>query len=140
MKVLLGFGGNLGDVNAHFDAAKEALGRLPHTTVLRESTRRRTAPVGYLDQPDFLNSLVEIETGLSPQALLGACLGIEATVGRVRTFRNAPRVIDIDVLLCEGFRSDSAELTVPHPRMFEREFVMTPFAELYPDGWPYEGA
>ncbi len=139
MKVLLGFGGNIGDVNAHFDAAKEALSRLPHTVVLRESTRRKTAPVGYLDQPDFLNSIVEIETALSPQAVLGACLGIEAAVGRVRTFRNAPRVIDIDVLLCEGFESNTDELTVPHPRMTEREFVMTPLFELYPDGCPYEG-
>lgn len=139
MKVLLGFGGNIGDTDAHFDAAKAALSRLPHTTVLRESTRRRTAPVGYLDQPDFLNSVVELETALSPQALLGACLGIEAAVGRVRTFPNAPRVIDIDVLLCEGFQSDSAELTVPHPRMHEREFVLTPLRELYPNGVPYAG-
>lgn len=130
MKVYLGFGGNIGDVNAHFDAAKEALSRLPKTTVLRESTRIITKPVGYLDQPDFLNSVVEIETALSPRALLGACLGIEASIGRVRTFQNAPRVIDIDVLLCEDFVSDDPELTVPHPRMHEREFVLVPLREL----------
>lgn len=130
MKVYLGFGGNIGDVHAHFDAAKEALSRLPKTTVLRESTRIVTAPVGYTDQPDFLNSVVEIETDLSPRALLGACLGIEASIGRVRTFQNAPRVIDIDVLLCEGFESDDPELTVPHPRMHEREFVLVPLREL----------
>ncbi len=134
MRILLGLGANIGDVHAAFDDAIAALSRLPHTTVIRESTRRTTAPVGYLDQPDFLNSIVEIDTDLSPQAVLGACLGIEACIGRVRTFRNAPRVLDIDVLLCEGFESNTEELTVPHPRMFEREFVMTPLAELYPNG------
>lgn len=133
MKALLGLGGNIGDMHAHMDAAVEALGRLPQTTVLRESSRIVTAPVGYTDQPDFLNSVVEIETGLSPHALLGACLGIEAAIGRVRTFQNAPRVIDIDVLLIEGFESNSKELTVPHPRMYEREFVMIPLRELYPE-------
>ena len=132
MKVLLGLGGNIGDMNAHMDAAIDALGRLPKTTVLRESSRIITEPVGYTDQPDFLNSVVEIETELSPHALLGACLGIEAAIGRVRTFANAPRVIDIDVLLIDGFESQSEELTVPHPRMYEREFVMIPFRELYP--------
>ncbi len=137
MKVLLGLGGNIGDMNAHLDAAIDALGRLPHTQVLRESGRYRTAPIGYTDQPDFLNSVVEIETGLSPQAVLGACLGIEATVGRVRTFQNAPRVLDMDVLLCETFESNSEELTVPHPRMMERAFVLVPLRELYPDGVVY---
>ena len=137
MKAILGLGGNIGDMNAHLDAALTALSRLPRTQVLRESCRYRTTPVGYLDQPDFLNSVVEVETGLSPRALLGACLGIEATVGRVRTFQNAPRVLDIDVLLCEGFESDSEELTVPHPRMKERAFVLVPLSDLYPDGDVY---
>ncbi len=137
MKAILGLGGNIGDMNAHLDAAITALSRLPRTAVVRESRRFRTAPVGYLDQPDFCNSVVEIETDLSPRALLGACLGIEATVGRVRTFQNAPRVLDVDVLLCEGFESDSDELTVPHPRMHERAFVLVPLADLYPDGVVY---
>ncbi|MBR5134318.1 MAG: 2-amino-4-hydroxy-6-hydroxymethyldihydropteridine diphosphokinase [Clostridia bacterium] len=137
MKALLGLGGNIGDMPAHIDAALDALGRLPLTRVVRESTRIVTAPVGYTDQPDFLNSVVEIETALSPRALLGACLGIEATIGRVRTFQNAPRVIDIDVLLIEGFESDAPELIVPHPRMFEREFVLAPLRELFPDGTVY---
>jgi 2-amino-4-hydroxy-6-hydroxymethyldihydropteridine diphosphokinase len=137
MKVILGLGGNIGDMNAHLDAAIAALDHLPRTKVLAESKRYRTTPVGYLDQPDFLNSVVELETALSPQAVLGACLGIEATVGRVRTFQNAPRVLDVDVLLCEGYESDSEELTVPHPRMRERAFVLVPLADLYPDGIVY---
>ena len=137
MKMLLGLGGNMGDMNAHLDAALEALAKLPHTTVLRESRRYRTAPVGYLDQADFLNSVVEVETALSPQAMLGACLGIEACVGRVRVFRNGPRVLDVDVLLCEGFESNTAELTVPHPRMRGRAFVLVPLKDLYPNGTVY---
>lgn len=137
MKILLGLGGNIGDMTAHLDAAKEALAHLPHTAVLRESARYRTAPVGYTDQPDFLNTVIEIETALSPAAVLGACLGIEASLGRVRTFRNAPRVIDIDVLLCESFESGTDELTVPHPRMKERAFVLVPLRDLYPDGIVY---
>lgn len=137
MRVVLGFGGNLGDVHAHLDAALDAIGRLPQTAVLRESGRYCTAPVGYADQPDFINGVAEIKTALSPSALLGAVLGIEASIGRVRTFRNAPRVIDIDVLLMEGFESDSPELTVPHPRMRERAFVLVPLSELYPDGEIY---
>ena len=137
MKVILGLGGNIGDMNAHLDAAVTALDHLPRTQVLRESKRYRTTPVGYLDQPDFLNSVVELETALAPPAVLGACLGIEATGGRVRTFQNAPRVLDVDVLLCEGYESDSEELTVPHPRMRERAFVLVPLADLYPDGIVY---
>lgn len=137
MKILLGLGGNIGDMSAHLDAARDALSRLPQTAVLRESGRYRTAPVGYTDQPDFLNCVIEIETALSPAAVLGACLGIEAVIGRVRTFRNAPRVIDIDVLLCEGFESDSTELTVPHPRMKERAFVLVPLGDLYENGVVY---
>lgn len=137
MKMLLGLGGNLGDMATHLDAAKEALARVPHTTVLRESRRYRTAPVGYADQPDFLNSVVEIDTTLSPRAMLGVCLGIEACVGRVRTFRNAPRVLDIDVLMADGATSDDAELALPHPRMHERAFVLVPLGDLYPDGVVY---
>lgn len=137
MKILLGLGGNMGDMPSHLDAAVRALRRLPQTRVLRESDRYITDPVGYTDQPSFLNSVVEIETALSPQAILGACLGIEACVGRVRVFRNGPRVLDIDVLCVEGFTSDTEELTVPHERMLERAFVLVPLSDLYPDGMVY---
>lgn len=137
MRMLLGLGGNMGDMSAQLDDAIAALGALPHTTVLRESNRYVTAPVGYADQPDFLNSVVEIETALSPAAMLGACLGIEAGMGRVRLFKNGPRVIDIDLLLCDGHESNTPELTVPHPRMRERGFVLMPLSDLYPDGIVY---
>jgi 2-amino-4-hydroxy-6-hydroxymethyldihydropteridine diphosphokinase len=93
-----------------------------------------TDPVGYAEQPCFLNAALRLETELSPAALLGACLGIEAALGRKRNFANGPRAIDIDLLLYEGFCSTGAELTLPHPRMLERAFVLIPLADLYPSG------
>ena len=137
MRMLLGLGGNIGDMHAHLDAAIAAIAALPHTAVLRESPRYVTPPWGYTDQAAFLNSVVEIDTALSPQAMLGACLGIEACIGRVRTFRYAPRVIDIDVLCVEGYTADSEELTVPHPRMTQRAFVLKPLSDLFEDGCVY---
>jgi len=137
MKMVLGLGGNIGDMTAHLDAAVAALNALPHTTVLRESPRYSTPPWGYTEQAPFVNSVVEVETSLSAHAVLGACLGIEASIGRVRTFRYAPRVIDIDVLCVQGYTEDSEELTVPHPRMRERAFVLVPLSDLFPDGQVY---
>ena len=134
MKVVLGLGGNQGEPLENLREALAALNRVPGTKVTGVSSVYKTAPVGFADQPDFYNLVAEVETDRSPQALLGACLGIEAAIGRVRTFRNAPRLIDIDVLLAEGTKMNEAELTLPHPRMMERGFVLIPLRELYPDG------
>ncbi len=134
MRAVLGLGANLGDPLAALRAAVDALGLLPHTTVTAVSSVYKTAPVGYADQPDFYNLVATVDTTLSPHALLGGCLGIEAALGRVRTFRNAPRVVDIDLLLYEGYAETTEELTVPHPRMMERAFVLVPLGELFPDG------
>ncbi|MBO5796987.1 MAG: 2-amino-4-hydroxy-6-hydroxymethyldihydropteridine diphosphokinase [Clostridia bacterium] len=133
MRAVLGLGGNLGDRAENLRAALDALAHLPGTAVTAVSSIYETAPVGYADQPDFYNLVAVVETELSPHALLGGCLGIEAALGRVRTFQNAPRVVDIDVLLIEGFTSDEEELTVPHPRMMERAFVLVPLKELFSD-------
>ena len=134
MRMLLGMGANIGDPRAALRQAVEAVNGLPQTRVCRVSSHYRTAPVGYTEQPPFYNLVAEIETSLSPSAMLGACLGIEAAMGRERPFKNAPRVIDVDLLLCEGFTLDTPELTVPHPRMGERAFVLIPLEELCPDG------
>ncbi len=134
MRAVLGLGANLGDPLAALRTAVDALGLLPHTAVTAVSSVYQTAPVGYADQPDFYNIVVTVETALTPHALLGGCLGIEAALGRVRTFRNAPRVVDIDLLLYEGYTEETEELTVPHPRMMERAFVLVPLAELFPEG------
>ncbi len=137
MRALLGLGANLGDRQATLEAALQALERVPRTRVTAVSSWWETDPVGYADQPRFLNAVAEVDTALSPEALLGACLGIEAALGRVRTFANAPRVADIDLLVAEGVTRATAELTLPHPRMGERAFVLVPLMELYPDAKPY---
>ena len=126
----IGIGTNIGDRRQNLREAVKSVGLLPGTEVIRISSVYETEPVGYSDQPDFLNICIIIETRLSPKALLGACLGIEAAMGRERSFANAPRVIDLDLLLYEDFVLDCAELTVPHPRMSERDFVMVPLREI----------
>ncbi len=138
MQVLIGLGSNLGEDPAQtLCRAREALDRLPGTQVQRVSSLYRTRPVGYDDQPWFVNQVAELCSGLSPHALLGACLGIEAAFGRVRSFPNAPRVLDLDLLLAEGVQLRDPELILPHPRMGERGFVLVPLAELFPDRTVY---
>ena len=131
---VLVLGANQGEREETLRRAVAAVAALPDTRVADLSPLYETDPVGYLEQPAFLNMVVLVETGLSPHALLGACLGIEAGLGRRRTFRNAPRVIDIDVLLYEGVRSAEPELSLPHPRMGERAFVLVPLETLFPGG------
>lgn len=130
MKYVIGLGTNLGERQQHLEDALASLERLPDTAVIARSSVYETEPVGYADQPNFLNMVAVVTSSLSPRAMLGACLGIEAALGRVRTFRNGPRVIDLDVLLAEGYTEETDELTVPHPRMTERAFVMDPLSEL----------
>lgn len=128
----LGLGTNIGDRKKNLEQAVAALNRLPQTKVEKISAFYETTPVGYADQADFLNICVKLSTGLSPNALLGACLGIEAAFGRERPFRNAPRVLDIDVLLYDTAARDTPELTLPHPRMRERGFVLVPLKDVLP--------
>ncbi len=138
MKAALGLGSNQGDSRTILRMALDALDALQGTSVTAVSSLYRTSPVGYTDQPDFYNAVAEVETSLSPHALLGACLGIEAALGRVRTFRNAPRIIDIDLLFMENIRSSDSELILPHPRAMERGFVLIPLLELHPDGQGFQ--
>lgn len=133
-QAVLGLGSNQGNSAEILRSAAAALDLLPQTRVLRTSRVYRTAPWGYLDQPDFLNAVLLIETELSPCALLGACLGIEAAFQRVRTFPNAPRTLDIDLIVMEGVRMNTPELTLPHPLFSERAFVLVPLMDLYPEG------
>ncbi len=133
MKAVLGLGTNIGDRYKNIEDAMECLSLVPGIEILRTSSVYETAPWGYTEQRSFYNSAVEIETTLTPNALLGVCLGIEAGMGRVREFKNGPRIIDIDVLVCEGVISDTDELKLPHPRIGERAFVLVPLKELYDD-------
>lgn len=127
-RVYVGLGGNLGDRDAQLDAALGELGELG--AVRRTSRRYRSAPVGYLEQPEFLNQVAELDTALAPRALLAALQEIEARLGRAVSFRNAPRVIDLDILLYDDVVLDEPGLQVPHPRLAERAFVLRPLAEL----------
>lgn len=133
-KVVLGLGSNLGDRLENLRFAVDTLRRAPKTQVLAVSRVYETEPVGYAEQPDFLNAAVLLETDLSPKTVLGICLGIEAAAGRERTIKDGPRILDLDVLLYENVKSDSFELTLPHPRMLERAFVLLPLSDLFPSG------
>lgn len=129
----IGLGANLGAAADTVAAAAAALDELPDTRLLAVSSLYGSAPVGYLDQPDFVNAVAMVETGLSPRALLDELFGLEARFGRERSFRNAPRTLDLDLLLFGRQRADDPALILPHPRLHERGFVLVPLAELAPD-------
>jgi len=130
-RVFLGLGSNLGDREAHLRAALRALA--PAVTIETVSSIYETEPVGYLDQPRFLNAVCSGTTGLPPLALLRAIKQLEHDLGRVPTVRFGPRVIDIDILFYDHLVLDTPELQVPHPRLAERAFVLLPLAEIAPD-------
>ena len=133
MQVVLGLGTNLGDREGNLARALDALERLEGTELLRLSNIYETDPFDVLSQQgDYLNCCVLIETKLKPQRLLEHCLEIEQSLGRVRLEYHGARTMDIDILLCEGFDSHTQELTVPHPHIRERAFVMVPLSDLFP--------
>lgn len=131
---VLSLGSNLGDREKNIKNALDAVSLLPGTRIIKKSGIYVTEPVGFTDQPDFLNMAAVVETSMSPRALLGGLLGIEAALGRIRQFKNGPRIIDIDLLVYEGAVSNDSELIIPHPRMHERAFVLIPLSELFADG------
>lgn len=130
--VYIGIGTNIGDRIGNIDDALSAIAHLPTTNIVAVSDLYETSPWGYTEQDNFYNICIQINTELSPNAILGACLGIEAALGRERTFRYAPRIIDIDVLLYEGVHMNTEELTVPHPRIQDRGFVLVPLKDILP--------
>lgn len=129
----VGLGANLGEPRRQLQAALAALAALPRTRLLRASSFYRSAPVGYADQPDFVNAVAAVDTELAADGLLDGLQAIEQRQGRERTFANAPRTLDLDLLLYGEARIATASLTVPHPRMHERAFVLKPLAEIAPD-------
>jgi 2-amino-4-hydroxy-6-hydroxymethyldihydropteridine diphosphokinase len=130
-RVFVSLGSNLGDRAGYLRAACEALSALPATVVVAESRIYETAPQDLPDQDAFLNQVVCIETGLEPLDLLCQCQRIEREHGRVRELRFGPRTLDIDILLFQDAESDDPELTLPHPRMVKRAFVLAPLAEVW---------
>lgn len=130
MIAYLGIGTNIGDRLQNLIDTVEALNLLPLTKVIDVSNVYETEPVGYANQDDFLNIVVSVSTELNAHNLLGAALGIEAGMGRVRAIKNGPRIIDVDLLMYEKENIDSYTLTLPHPRMLERNFVLKPLLDL----------
>jgi 2-amino-4-hydroxy-6-hydroxymethyldihydropteridine diphosphokinase len=127
----IGLGSNLGDRVAMLRTAVERLDTLGRITGV--SSLYETEPVGYLEQSRFLNAVVALETSLAPVDLVQALLGIERDLGRTRSFPNAPRTLDLDLLLVDDVTLDTSELTLPHPRLHERAFVLVPLLELAPE-------
>ena len=128
----IALGANLGNARAAVLQAMQDLGSLPQTTLLQTSSLYRSAPVD-ASGPDFINAVAEISTTLSPQALLTALQVLELGAGRQRPYRNAPRTLDLDILLYDVLALDSPTLVIPHPRMLSRAFVLLPLAEIAPE-------
>lgn len=125
-------GANLGDSRATIARAMDDISRSAGVTLVQRSSLYRSAPIDS-SGPDYLNAVVEILTSLSAPALLAVLQEIETLAGRERPYRNAPRTLDLDILIFAGASIQSAELTIPHPRMFERAFVLLPLSEIAPD-------
>lgn len=128
----IALGANLGNPAATVRAAFAALANLPESRVVRTSSLYRTAPVGITEQPEFVNAVAELATTLAPEALLEALLEVEQRFGRVRAEKNGPRTLDLDVLLYDQRLVDLPRLTLPHPRLHLRAFVLYPLAEIAP--------
>jgi len=131
-RVFVGLGANLGDPRATLAQALEALAALPRTRLVAASRLYRSSPVD-AQGPDFINAVAELETALTPRELLHAMQAIEQEHGRQRPYRNAPRTLDLDLLLYGQRLIDEPGLTVPHPRLHQRAFVLVPLADLAPD-------
>ena len=127
----IGLGANLGDTPATLDSALSAIAALPDTVLEQVSSFYRSAPL-QAEGPDFLNAVARVRTCLTPLALLDALLALETAHGRQRSHHHAPRTLDLDLLMHGDSRIDSARLTLPHPRLHERAFVLAPLAELDP--------
>jgi len=125
----IALGANLGDAAGTLLAAMDAIHALPQTQVVQRSSLYRTAPVDS-DGPDYVNAVIGVTTGLCAPDLLEQLQKIEQSAGRLRPYRNAPRTLDLDILLFGAARIESPALTVPHPRMWQRAFVLHPLAEI----------
>ena len=133
VRAAIALGSNLDDPEAHVRRAMDELAALPATRVLARSSLFRTAPVGYAEQPDFVNACVLGETSLAPRALLEALLALEKRHGRVREMPNGPRTLDLDIVVYGDARIDEPGLNIPHPRAHERAFVLDPLREVWPE-------
>lgn len=132
-QVFVALGSNLENPLSQIRRGIMLLAGLEDSRLIKRSSLYRTAPVGYANQPDFINAVVQLETRLTPHQLLDALLEIEHSCGRVRTFPNAPRILDLDILLFNNVQHSDIRLVLPHPRMHERSFVLQPLLEIAAD-------
>lgn len=135
-RAFVALGSNLGDMIGALREAVRRIEALAQTEVIAKSAVYRTPPWGMLEQDAFANAVIAVETALSPEAMLEACLGIEAAMGRIREVRWGPRVIDLDLLYHGRARRNSARLTLPHPAITERAFVLIPLGDVAPEKRP----
>ena len=131
--VYVGIGSNIGDRESNVHEAIRLIDETVGLGVMKSSSLYLSAPVAYEEQPDFINAVILIKSQLGPESLLNQLLGIEKLLGRKRDIRNGPRTIDLDLLLFGELCYESATLTVPHPRMLTRAFVLRPLLEIAPD-------
>ena len=129
----VGIGSNLAEPVKQVEEALLQLERLPHSRLVKRSSLYKSAPVGFADQPEFINAVAQMETGLSADRLLAELQEVESAHGRARSFANAPRTLDLDLLLFEKLQLRTDHLTVPHPRMHQRAFVLKPLVEISPE-------
>lgn len=132
-RAIVALGGNLDRPAARLLKVMAELDDLPRTQLMRVSSLYRTAPVGFTDQPDFINAAALIETALPPQALMTELLAMEKRHGRLRAMQNGPRTLDLDLLLYDNRVLDDSFVTLPHPRMHQRAFVLAPLLDVAPD-------
>ncbi|MDA0237834.1 MAG: 2-amino-4-hydroxy-6-hydroxymethyldihydropteridine diphosphokinase [Proteobacteria bacterium] len=129
----IGLGSNLGDALQNVRDALDNISRLQSVDMIATSSFYKSDPIGIVDQPDFVNAVCKVSVSIGPDTLLQYLLNIEKIFGRVRTVRNGPRIIDLDVLLFGEMRYSSSDICIPHPRMFERAFVLKPLLEIAPE-------
>jgi len=139
-RAFLSLGSNLGDRGATLEAALRAVEAPGDVRITRRSSLYETSPMGKTHQPDFYNLVVEVETALSPEALLDRCQEIERALGRVRGERWGSRTVDVDILLYDRYTVSTERLIVPHPEMLRRRFVLEPLLEIAPDAMLPDGA
>ncbi|HUP96716.1 MAG TPA: 2-amino-4-hydroxy-6-hydroxymethyldihydropteridine diphosphokinase [Usitatibacter sp.] len=132
-RAAVALGSNLDDPEAQVRRGFDEIAALPGTTLLARSRLYRTAPVGYVDQPDFVNACALVETALAPRKLLDELLSIEKRHGRTREFPNGPRTLDLDIVMYGDQVVEGPGLNIPHPRAHERMFVLVPLYEVWPD-------
>ena len=128
----VGVGSNLEDPRTQVLTALDELDRLPDTRLVKKSSLYRSAPLGHADQPDFINAVAQLDTGLPAARLLAEMQALESRHRRTRSFRDAPRTLDLDLLLYGDLNVRTPQLAIPHPRMHERAFVLKPLLEIAP--------